>query len=263
MNLCYTALSPFCRKVRMVLDHMGVPYEVTDSCDIRKHPAFSPRAEIPILQDGDVTVRNSATIVDYLTKRFPDAPSPFPESASDFALAKEWEIVADTMHDPIITNVAIFVWGDLPPAPDGLMEAARTDIRAIYKRLDKALAGRDYPAGRLSIADFALFPQIHAAQNLGLAFDKETQAHVARWYASLLNHPMMRNDLGHVMRWWKDRANQDVETDRINWGTYRLEWFLAHGFHDFFMNEVERGAVIWSVGANNNAMNSPLYRMAS
>lgn len=259
LRLCYSALSPFSRKVRMAMDHMALDYEVFDSCDVRKFPAWNPRAEIPVLQDDDVTVRNSATILDYLHKRFPRAPSLMPDDPRDYAIAKEWELVADTMVDPIVTNMSIFVWGDLPPPPDGMVEAAKADIGAIYDRLEGQLQGRDFITGQLSVADMALYPQLHGAHHLNLRANPDTHPAVAAWRKRIKNTDIGKADMTEVLSWWKNREQQDVETDRINWGTYRLEWFLAHGFHDWFYEEIKRDGVIWSVGPRNNAINSPLY----
>ncbi|MEL7486725.1 MAG: glutathione S-transferase family protein [Pseudomonadota bacterium] len=257
MLLCYTALSPFCRKVRMAMDFMGLDYEVFDSGDVKKFPAWNPRAEIPILKDGDMTVRNSATIVEYLHRQFPESPSLLPDDPRAFAVAKEWELIADTMVDPIVTNAALWSFADLPPPPDGMADAARRDIDAVYARLEAALADRDYVAGALSIGDIALYPQIHGAQHTGLEADAAQFPRILDWINRIKSSTIGRADFKEIVAWWKTKDERDVETDKINWGTYRLEWFLAHGFHDWFLGEIERGAVLWSAGPDNNANNSP------
>lgn len=259
LRLSYTALSPFCRKVRMAMEWMELEFEIFDSCDVRKYPAFNPRAEVPLLEDGATSVRNSATIVDYLHVRFPGAPSLLPRDPRAFATCKEWELVADTMLDPIVTNCAIFRFGDLPEPPVGLEEAAAADLAEICRRLDAALECRDHVAGKLSVADFALYPHLLAAQRIGLGAPIAGHANVTRWLRAMMTSPVGKADLLAVRKWWDAREDQDVETDRINWGTYRLEWFLAHGFHDWFYREIERDAVLWSVGPRNNALNSPLH----
>ncbi len=258
LRLSYTALSPFCRKVRMAMEFMEIGFEVFDSCDIRKYPAFNPRAEVPILEDGETVVRNSATILEYLHVRFPEVPSLLPSLPREYARCKEWELIADTMIDPIVTNCAIFKFGDLPDAPTGLREAAASDLQPIYAHLEKALDGREFIAGELSVADLALYPHLLAAQRIGLPM-KQDHTNIAAWLGRILALPIGRSDMKAVLAWWNDRANQDVETDRINWGTYRLEWFLAHGFHDWFYREIERDGVLWSVGPKNNAKLSPQH----
>ena len=258
LQLCYSALSPFCRKVRMAMDAMMLEYDLFDSGDITKYPAWNPRAEIPILVDEDTTVRNSATIIEYLHRRFPTSPSLLPQSPDAFAVAKEWELIADTMVDPIVTNVGIWAFADLRPMPDGLMTAAQSGLAHIYDQLEKQLSDNDYIAGALSVADIALYPQLVGAKSLGLAADPQRHPRTIAWIDRIKSTPFGQSDFKAVIRWWKSKDSQDVETDKINWGAYRLEWFLAHGFHNYFLEEIERDAVLWSVGPNNNAHKSPL-----
>ncbi len=258
LQLCYSALSPYCRKIRMILDHMELEYEIFDSFDVEKYPSWNPRAEIPILRDGDIVVRNSATIVEYLRFRFPNSPSPFPNDPSGFSLAKEWELIADTLLDPIVTNVGIFRFGELGSPPKGWLDAAKNDIKTFYNQMERQLADRKYIVGNISVADFALYPHIAAAQKLELSLDAQNYPACARWLESMLSSKVGMLDRNEVRKWWVNRTSQDAESDRINWGTYRLEWVLAHGFLDWFKREVERGAVLWSVGPQNNAQRSPL-----
>src|SRR5262245_62452040 len=66
--------SPFARKVRMTLEFKEVPYESIDALALEEHArlrAVNRRAEVPVLVDGDVVVRDSADIVAYLEDRFP------------------------------------------------------------------------------------------------------------------------------------------------------------------------------------------------
>lgn len=258
LQLCYSALSPYCRKIRMILDHMELEYEIFDSFDVEKYPAWNPRAEIPILRDGDIVVRNSTTIVDYLNFRFPDSPSLFPNDPNGFALAKEWELIADTLVDPIVTNVGIFWFAELGSIPEGWLEAANNNMKIFYDQMERQIAKRTYIAGEISVADFALYPHIAAAQKLELSLDPEHHPACSRWLKNIRSSQVGQLDRSEVRRWWANKTAQDAETDRVNWGTYRLEWVLAHGFHDWFKREIERNAVLWSVGPQYNAQRSPL-----
>src|SRR5262245_15162648 len=66
--------SPFARKVRMALQFKEVSYESIDALaltELARLHAVNPRAEVPVLVDGDLAVRDSADIVAYLEDRFP------------------------------------------------------------------------------------------------------------------------------------------------------------------------------------------------
>lgn len=260
LELCYSGLSPFARKVRMVMDYKGVEYGIFDSCDVEKYPMWNPRAEIPILRDGNVTVCNSADIVGYLDRKHPDRPV-LPADPAAFAVAREWERTADTLIDAIVTDVAIWQWADLPPMPEGFLEASRLGLAEVYSGLAAVLADRDFVAeAEPSVADFALYPHLSAAQLVGLRCDPITHAPVIAWLKRMRVRDEVQRDLAEVRAWWAGRATADVETQRINWGTHRLEWLLAHGHSDWFAEQVRAGRVLWSVGPNNNARRSPLAR---
>ncbi len=259
LTLCFSAFSPYCRKVRMAMDLKGLDYEIFESSDVERYPAWNPRAEVPVLMDGEVTVRNSGTILDYLDKKFPEKPI-FPRAPADYALAKEWELTADTQFDPIVTNMSLWKWANMNPKPEGLDDAAERAILPLYDRLHSQLEGREYVTGDVSAADYALYPQVTGANFVGLPFDADCHSNIAGWLKRIRGSKVGRKDLKTIMMFWQTLDKQDVDRDRINWGTYRLEWFLAHGFHDWFVNEVRAGKVLWSVGPNNNALKSPLAK---
>jgi glutathione S-transferase len=69
MVLSYTALSPFCRKVRMALEFKGLPFELAPGDNVTEIAAFNPRAEVPVLIDGATVVCNSPDILAYLDRK--------------------------------------------------------------------------------------------------------------------------------------------------------------------------------------------------
>jgi glutathione S-transferase len=258
MLLCYTALSPFCRKVHMVLDWKGVECDVFDSCDIAKYPAYNPRAEIPILIDGPVTVVNSSDILGYLDRKLHSLEI-YPADPSTYALVRQWEREADTFIDAVVTDVAIYKWAAIPAAPDGLLEAARVDLADVYDRMEAALAGSQFMVGVLSVADFALYPHISSAQMLRIGANADRHPHVVSWLERMAATEICQKDTAAKMKWWETRDQHGLDVHRINWGTHRLEWFLANGFLDRFVEEVRQDRVLWSVGPHSNAKHSPLY----
>jgi glutathione S-transferase len=64
IKLYDSALSPFARKVRMVLEHKGLNYEAVDGLLKSNHEALKAangRIEVPALVDGDVVVEAART----------------------------------------------------------------------------------------------------------------------------------------------------------------------------------------------------------
>ncbi len=138
LKLAYTALSPYCRKVRMAMEHKGLDFEIVTGDHVTEVPAFNPRAEVPVLIDGDTVVCNSPDILAYLDRKFPDRPL-YPSDARAYARVREWERFADTQLDPIMTVIGNWKFANLPPMPAGLQEAARHDVGQLYDQLEAQL----------------------------------------------------------------------------------------------------------------------------
>lgn len=68
--------SPFCAKVRKVLDYKKVPYEAVEIDFLRRAQpkALSGQGKVPVIKDGDKVVFDSTTISLYLEEKYPDPP---------------------------------------------------------------------------------------------------------------------------------------------------------------------------------------------
>jgi len=257
LTLCISAPSPFCRKVRMAMEHKGLEFALAPCDHVSESPAYNPRAEVPILMDSGFVVCNSPDILSYLDRRFPDRPL-YPNDPGAYALVREWERTADTVLDAIVTVISNWqFFPTLPEMPTGLLEAARRDIAQIYDRLQACLGEREYVCGTVSAADFALYPQVAFGAALGLPFDVERHAAVRAWLKRMRLRPEGQTDLAVTRDWWANKDKQTVDIERVNWGTFRLEWLLANGQADWFADQVRRDKVLWSVGPKANSRNNP------
>ena len=80
MKLYTHGLSPYSAKVRIALDEKGIAYEEIAlplrRAGITAKPkellAANPRAQVPTLLDGDVTLYDSTVIVEYLEETQPE-----------------------------------------------------------------------------------------------------------------------------------------------------------------------------------------------
>src|SRR5262245_46034003 len=222
MKLGYTALSPFCRKVRMAMEFKGLAFDIVTADHVAEAPAFNPRAEVPVLVDGDTVVCNSPDILAYLDRKHPE-PLLYPSEARAYAEVREWERYADTHVDAIITVIGNWKFAELPPMPDGLMEAARRDIGLAYDRLQDQLAAQDYVCGAIGAADFALYPHIVSGAVLDLPLNIDRHAAVRAWLRRMRAPPEGQTDLAAARERSAHRAEQTVDTQRVTWGTCRLD----------------------------------------
>lgn len=248
MKLYDSAFSPFARKVRMVLEHKGLAFEAVDGLLKANHAALESvngRIEVPVLVDGDITVANSADIVAYLEFRYPQKPV-YPASPAARVRARAWERTADSLVDPILINISYWMWADRHDSmPEGLLDAAKADLRHVYSGLDRDLAANEFICGELSIADIALFPHLSAARALGVEHSRQEHANVARWLEHMRRVPICAADARRARDYVAHLKELDVERRRIFWRGDRIEWMLARGFHDWFFREIAEDRVLW------------------
>jgi glutathione S-transferase len=237
----------------MVLEHKRLAFETVDESTAEDWGLFNRRAEIPILLHDDLVVLNSADIVSYLDEAFPDFPV-LPSDPRRRVAVRAWERTADTLLDAIVTNTAIWTWANIGPCPSGLLGANQAEIRDVYDDLQRDLGEQPFVCGDLSVADFALFPHLMAAWHLELRCDPDRHSRVSAWLERMRSHELCRADIGRVRKWWKNRTSSKLETDKINWGTYRLELYLAQGFHERLIEDIRQNRVLWSAGPRRNSL---------
>src|SRR5262245_20919985 len=182
MKLYGGSRSPYVRKVRVVLEEKGIPYEIESLAPVPKTPellAMHPMGKIPILRDGAVTVPDSSVICAYLERKHP-TPALFPQDPAELAAALFLEEYADTRMSEIIggINFEVFVKPEILKQPPDLARAGefRKRLPEIYDYLESRLArDRDWLLPRFGIADAGV-----GAQLQGLAFAGE-EIDAARW----------------------------------------------------------------------------------
>jgi glutathione S-transferase len=248
LTLYDNAFSPFARKIRLALDYKGVPYDVIDGLMLANRDALEAvngRVEVPTIVHDGLTVVNSADIVAYLERVFPDKPV-YPSSHERWVRARAWERCSDATIDPILIDISLWTWAERPDSmPPGLREAARADLEPIYDALERDLRGRDFVIGdEITIADIALFPHIASVKALGVSFDAERHPSILAWLKRLRGMDLFARDIERARR-YIEGGGQGAEKRKIFWRGERIEWILSRGYHTWFAREIEEGRVIW------------------
>jgi len=261
MKLFDSAFSPFARKVRMVLEHKGLPFEACDGLLKSNHEALKAvngRIEVPVLVDGDLIVANSADIVAYLDAQYPTQPV-FPPAGAARVHARAWERAADSYVDAILINISYWLWADRQDTmPDGLLQAARTDMARVYDALERDLATSDFVSGSLSVADLALFPHLASAKAMRVEFSAANYPNLQRWLRQMRSLPICAADLRRARDFVANIRERDVERRRIFWRGDRIEWLLTRGFHNWLFKEITEDRVLWP----GPTLPAPLKRQA-
>ena len=251
MQFFSNGFSPFARKVALALDYKGLAYETIDGLTHENRDELlkiNPRAEVPVLVDGDVTVVNSSDIVAYLDLKYPERPI-YPASLKDRVEARAFERLADSRIDAIMLDCSIWLWADRKDtAPAGLMAAGQADLDTIFARVEAVLADRPTPLpfGHWTIAEFALWPHLAALRALGFTMSPDTYPRLNAWLAAMRRDKLFLNDARRTGEFMKSIAtNTSFERERIFWRGDRIEWLLARGFDDWFFAEIRAGRTIW------------------
>jgi glutathione S-transferase len=89
-------ISPFCGKVRRILEHKGLAYEVVNynGLKARKASGLSSTGKLPVLEYDGERIQDSSEIAAFLESRHPERPI-FPSDPEQRARAHFWEDWAD------------------------------------------------------------------------------------------------------------------------------------------------------------------------
>lgn len=165
MKLYNADLSPNCLRVRAVAAELGIELDVVEVDIFRgggsaaEFVAMNPNGKVPLLSDGDFALWESRAIMNYLATQRPELDL-YPSDAKRRAVVDQWSYWQAIHLGPAMQKVAFekvlkprFKMGD----PDESVIAAQMkDVEKLLKVLDGALANKDWVAGALSVADFAL-----------------------------------------------------------------------------------------------------------
>lgn len=204
MKLYDFAFSPNCRKVRAIAYELGIPLEFV-SVDLvkgaQRAPGFleiNPNGRVPVLVDGDLVLWESTAILRYLAGKAGKAGGALvptaPRAQAEVDRWLSWQLahLGPAMTKVAFERVVKKVTGQ--GAPDEAAIAAGTaEFAKLTAILDDALAGREYLAGALSIADFALASHYSLAAIAGL--DLGPYVNVNAWLTRVLSRDSMRRAL--------------------------------------------------------------------
>lgn len=183
MKLYDLTLSGNCYKVRLLAALAGIPLEIVPVDFLageHKRPPLSelnPWGEIPILEDGEVVLRDSQAILVYLARRYA-GEAWLPGDPAAMAEVVQWLSTAanEVQNGPGAARLVDKFGYDLDKT-DTLRRAAR-----ILPLIDARLAAHDWLAlDRPTIADCAVLPYVALAPEGGVALSDFP--HIRAWIA--------------------------------------------------------------------------------
>jgi glutathione S-transferase len=195
MLLYDSPVSGNCYKVRLLLAHLGIPYErqtvdVIDRSNRRELLGhLNPGLTVPtlVLDDGR-PLGESAAILWY----FGEGTRFVPKDGYERAQVLQWMFFEQYQLEPTIAVARFWVaYSGRPEEFEPEREAKVKGGERALRRLERGLDGRDYLVGdSLTLADIALYGYTHVADEGG--FSLEPYPAVRAWLRRVASEP------GHV-----------------------------------------------------------------
>lgn len=200
----YYYTSPNARKVLMMLEEVGLPYEVRwidISAGDQHEEAYAlvnPNRKIPALVDRDgpggrpLALFESGAILLYLAEK---TGRLLPEDPARRWNVIQWLFWQTSSQGPLLGQAAHF---GSHAARRGIdlqyaVDRYRGEAQRLYGVLESQLAQREYIDGEFSIADIAAFPWVRVAKGQGI--DIDDYPGVRRWCDAIAARPSARRKL--------------------------------------------------------------------
>jgi glutathione S-transferase/RNA polymerase-associated protein len=230
-------LSPYAQKVKIALREKGVEFELALPGGLGTGGVAgefldaNPRAEVPVLVDGDAAVFDSTIILEYIEDRWPSPPL-LPVSAAERARVRMIEEIMDTHYEAINWGLGEIGWfkragGELART---LTDNAARQTRGLYAWLERELGQRSWFNGEsFGWGDLSVVPYIAASAALGTP----PAGKLADWLVRAIQRPAVAATVGEARAF--DQGSVDV-ADLVARGLFkreyrdhRLEWMIKSG----------------------------------
>lgn len=174
-------LSGSCYKVRLLLNILKISCERVPVDFVRKEHKtegflkLNPLGEIPVMEDGEVRLRDAQSILVYIARQYDRSNTWFPDAPDSMGRIMQWlsfggrELMASAgARAVLLLNYPL----DLP--------ALQARAIASFRILDAHLSDREFlELGHPTIADIACFPYVAMAGEGGI--DLKPHPNILRW----------------------------------------------------------------------------------
>jgi GST-like protein len=197
----YTWSTPNGRKVSIMLEELGLPYDV-HPVNIGKGDQFkpefvalNPNSKIPAIVDPDgpggrrLAIFESGAILIYLAEKTGRLMPSEPVARLE---ALEWLMFQMGGVGPMFGQAHHFLRAAPEPVPYAI-ERYTKEAGRLYGVLDGRLAKTPYLAGEYSIADIATYPWV--ARHEWHKVDLADHPNVARWYEAIGRRPAVQRGM--------------------------------------------------------------------
>ncbi len=196
MKLYNADLSPNALRVRAVAKELGIALEIID-VDFRKgehkteaYLAINPNGKVPTLVDGDFMLWESRAINGYLASLKPERGL-YPDDAKKRAIVEQWSYwhavhLGPAMQRVVFERIVKKMFGRGEP-DEAVVEAGLKEVAQLFPVLDADLKDKEWVAGGLSVADFAVASTFVYCKPAGIPL--EATPHISAWLKRMEERP--------------------------------------------------------------------------
>lgn len=176
------ALSGHSHRAQLFLSLLGLPFTLVD-VDLpkgaHKAPEFlakNPFGQVPVIEDGDITVPDSNAILVYLASRYDDSGQWLPKDPAKAAEVQQWLSIAagQLAYGPALARI-----GNVFKRPVD-MNRAHEIARLLYTTMEAHLSHNAFLVGKApTIADVALYSYTAVANEGDV--DLAPYPHIEAW----------------------------------------------------------------------------------
>ena len=175
-------ISGHSHRVELYLSLLGLPYELVHvdlMAGAHKQPEFlakNPFGQVPVIEDGDVMLADSAAILVYLAERYDEAGKFWPRTPQGKAAVQRWLSIASgpLVAGPAAARRARILGGKLD------YEHAVAVTKQLFGVLESELSTRSFLVGsEPTLADLALYAYVARAPEGDISL--EPYAAVRAW----------------------------------------------------------------------------------
>ena len=239
-------VSSYAQKVKIALREKGVPFRAELPADFGtgsgagRLAGASPRAEVPVLIDGDSRIFESTVILEYIEERWPE-PALLPRDPALRAEARITEDVCDCQYEAVNWGYAEVQWygrAEGALAARLCAEAARQTVLLTEWLTPRLGSGRWFGGAEFGLADAAVAPVVNRSVHYGIG--PAPGSPLAEWHRRACERPSVAEtfaefDAGVA----RVRATPDAFKTggrRREYRDHRLEWMIKSGGIDVVLD---------------------------
>ncbi len=205
-RLYHQPLSPFCRKIRLVLAEKKIEVELVEEKPWERRMDYlrqNPSGKVPMLKIDGLTLADSTAIFEYLEEVYPEKPllPPDPPGRAEARRLAAW--FDDKFHHEVTANL-LYERVNKKLAKSGYPEsekikAGSRNIRYHLDYIDWLIEHRSWLAGdMMTIADFTAAAHLSCLDYTGdIEWSRNPGLH--EWYAKIKSRPAFRSILADLV----------------------------------------------------------------